>query len=98
MKTMGMYDVLVSKCPHCGQEAEAQTKIGHNCLDIVTEGKPFGLQSELPDAFILESKANCKCGGKLIAQIQDRKFTGFTKMKPELIESVFGSILKAVES
>ena len=95
---MGMYDVVVSKCPHCGQEAEAQTKIGHNLLDIVTEGKQFGLQSDLPDTFIIESKADCKCGEKLVAHINDRKFAGFTTMKPELIESVFGSILTAVKS
>jgi hypothetical protein len=92
---MGTYETLVGKCPNCGHEAEAQSKITTDTKELrsIAEGQQLKLRKDVPRTFTLECKNGCQCcGAKLIAIVEDSTFVGFKEGKPDLIESVFGLI------
>lgn len=87
---MGMYDMITGICPYCKEEVTVQTKLTPQEMNNYTAGDRIPFCGEIPEDFNLEMKDKCKCGQKLVAEIENGVFRGFITEKAHIKELPFG--------
>jgi hypothetical protein len=89
---MGMYDTFNFNCANCGEETDAQTKLGENCLDY------WRLNDETTvEDGCYRVKDEChKCGHRNTVVIVKRHFVAVLKDAPTIAmqEGHWGALLK----
>ena len=87
---MGLYDTFFYTCPHCGKEADSQTKLGECAMHTLTIGCEFPMNGRI----LL--KSNChNCDGEVCVIVEENIIINFVQgNRAKLKEEYWGGLNK----